>query len=62
MSIGDEVIWLPDAWEHGMGEIKGITRHGWLWIRWADGHFDSYRPHDIELFTAWEDRLLSLPA
>jgi hypothetical protein len=62
MSTGDQVIYLPDPFKHGAGTITGLTKHGWLWITWADGHHDSYAPHTIEHLTVWEDRTLSTAA
>lgn len=58
MSRGDAVVYLPDPLTHGVGEIKGHTPHGWLWVEWADGTFDSYDPQALEHAAVWEDRFL----
>jgi hypothetical protein len=52
---GSSVILLPDA-RHGMGTIVGFDKHGWPWVEWADGHFDKYPPHSLELADVWEHR------
>lgn len=56
MTRGDTVIWLPSPWAHGTGEIKGVGKHGWLWVEFADGQFDQYDPQMLELATDWEQR------
>lgn len=56
MKPGSVVIWLTDPWEHGIGTVKGVTSHGWLWVEFASGHFDSYDPQTLSLADEWEHR------
>lgn len=62
MTDGDLVILIENPWKHGTGILKGLTKHGWLWVKWSDGRFDSHPPHALELAETWEDRTLRTAA